>query len=182
MPGSLNHSPAEIVQTLLIDLGYGVSQGNLPWPVFVANEPETPDNCVTVYDTVGRQHGRTFPDGERQEHHGIQVRIRAALHEIGYRKARQVAVALDEEVYRDEVTVDTSEYRVHSITRVSDIVPLPKPMNTGKIPLTDEWRAVFVINALVSLRLIDEVGDDDVDSDVVLDMEFGEGEGESLGG
>lgn len=148
MSGSLAHSPADILRQLLVDLDLGSYPANPPdaWPVYVASEPDRPDECVTVYDTAGRPQGRLQVSGEKPELHGVQVRVRSARPPEGWAKARTIAVALDESVYAETVTMTGgSSYCVHSVTRTTDVVPLGKESPQSK-------RSIFVLNALVCLR------------------------------
>ena len=150
MSGALTHSPADILQALLVALGLG-SQPPGPtdpavtWPVFVASEPAAPDEAITTYDTEGRDFGFTMTDGERQEHHGVQVRVRASTHAVGWKKARAIAVALDESVYQETVVIEGVSYFVHDVIRTSNVIPLGKEEPTSK-------RTLFTINAVVTLH------------------------------
>lgn len=147
MPGTLIHSPADVVRRLLIDLGLGTN-GGASWPVFTDAEPNVPDNCITVRDTQGRDGGRDMVTAERAEHHGIQIRVRAGTQSAGYTKARAIAVALDSSVYQEMVVVAAGAggaYKVHAITRTTDVIALGKEVPTAK-------RSLFTINALISVR------------------------------
>lgn len=147
MPGALAHSPADIVRKLLIVLELGSEQASgEPWPVFAAGEPDKPDSAITVYDTTGVKQGRIM-QGETQERHGVQVRIRAANHTGGYGKARAIAVALDEDVYQETVTIGNARYLVHSISRTSDVLALGKESPNSK-------RSLFTVNGTVMVRQI----------------------------
>jgi hypothetical protein len=154
LPGILYHSPALIIARLMIGLGIVADPDVSPlgaWPVYTSNEPSSPDNCVTVYDTLGRDYGRTMIDGERQEHHGFQVRIRSVDHPTGYAKARALAVALDAKAVW-HVTVSGEQlsphsYCVWSVSRTGDVIDLYK-----NVPRTK--RDVFTFNATTSIRLI----------------------------
>lgn len=143
MSGSLTHSPAEIIRQLLVDLALGTDDGT--WPVKFATEPNSPDNVITVYNTAGRSDGRVQNGGERQEHHGFQVRIRSTSEAVGYTRARLIAVALDESVLLTTVTVSSSTYLIQSISRTGDILSLGKNHPETNLNL-------FTINALASLR------------------------------
>lgn len=147
MPGTLHYSPADIVAQLIVNLGHGVAIDEDPaiWPVYVAGEPDTPDNCITVYDTQSRDHGRSLVTGERQEHHGIQVRVRSEDHRQGFAKIRAIAVAFDQDVYLDGVTLEEYDYRIQAITRVGD------PLCLGKDG-ADSRRSLFTLNCIVSVR------------------------------
>jgi len=144
--GSLLHSPADIVSRLLTAFGYGVDP-SVPgeWPVNVAREPNTPDDAITVYDTQGRDDGRTMVDGERQEHHGFQVRVRSMTHPAGYAKARSIADALDQGVLFTQVDVDGTTYTVFAVTRTSDVIAIGKEAELSK-------RSLFTINAIAAIR------------------------------
>lgn len=145
MPGTLLHSPADIVRRVLIAASLGTDPPNTSWPIYAGSEPDSPDSVITIYDTTGVDSGRTAPDRERQEHHGIQVRIRAPNHRDGYVKSRAIAVGLDT-IYQSSVTIDGTTYLVHSITRTSDVIPLGKEAPSSK-------RRLFTINALVMVRI-----------------------------
>lgn len=145
MSGELDHSPATIISQLLVDLGLGTLPADSEaWPVYTSVEPNAPDNVITVFDTQGANAGRHMKTGERQEFHGIQVRVRSAEYPVGYAKAREIAVALDEEVYRTEVLVEFTTYLVHSISRSSDVLSLGKDS-----PRTA--RRLFTVNATTTL-------------------------------
>lgn len=152
MSGSLAHSPADVIRHLLIGLGLGTNPADgEAWPVYVSSEPDRPDSVITTYDTSGRLNGRTQVDGEVQEHHGIQIRVRDANPAAGFKKANEIAIALDETVYLDTVAIEdvvgtgVSRYLVWNVSRVSGIFSLGKDVETSK-------RNLFTINAVVSLR------------------------------
>src|SRR4051812_5836239 len=86
----LSHSPAKIVRQLLINSEVARQVPLVPWPVYALSEPESPDDVLTVFNTSGVDHGRLMPTGERSQHEGIQVRVRAASEEEGYIKSMEV--------------------------------------------------------------------------------------------
>src|SRR5215472_5350045 len=98
MTTTLLNSPAEIVRAALIEVGVaddpspwmdlvngngGVKPSNTMWPVFVWGEPSNPDNCITLYDTDGIDHGQSMVDLQLFAHYGIQVRIRSTDQRTG---------------------------------------------------------------------------------------------------
>lgn len=145
MPGTLTHSPADVLRRALIDLGLGSAPPATPWPVYASSEPSSPENVITVYDTEGRDEGREMILGERQERHGFQIRVRAGTHTEGYTKARAIAVALDEVVYMRAVSIEGIAYLIWAISRTSDVISLGTNVTSSK-------RQVFTINGTVSLR------------------------------
>lgn len=147
MPGLLHHSQAKIVQELLIANSLGSSPADAdPWPVYATKEPDTPDDVITVYNTVGIVGGNHQPDGEYWEENGIQVRVRCALDEVGYLKAKQIVNVLDTVILREPITVGGSTYCVHCINRSSDVLSLGTMVGSN--------RRLFTINALAFIREI----------------------------
>lgn len=148
MSGPLDHSPADILRHLLVDLGYGVypTAGDLDvWPIHSDQEPNTPDRAITVYNTAGRDDGRIHTSGRMIEHHGFQVRIRDTSSNAGFAKAREVAVALDENIRLNTVTIGSSEYLVYAVSCSSDVLPLPRETPSSQ-------RYVFTVNGTVTIR------------------------------
>lgn len=146
MPQTLTHSPAEIVQALLVSMGLGTEPDDGDdWPVGVASEPGTPDNAITIYDTTGTGGGRSMIDGELFGHCGVQIRVRAATHSLGWPKADAIQTALAESVYQERVTIDGSVYAIHCFAGIGDVIVLGKAEQGSK-------RSLFTINALVSLK------------------------------
>ena len=145
MSGTLNHSPADIIRYLLIELGQGtLPTDNGTWPVFVSSEPNLPDQVITVYDTAGHYDGRSMRSGEMYTFHGMQLRIRGINHQDAFQKANDVAVAMDEQVNRMPITIDSSIYKIFGISRVSGPLNLGNEENTNRI--------LFTINAVAALR------------------------------
>lgn len=143
----LLHSPADVIARMLIAMGYGVMPTTPPtsWSIHVGNEPAAPDNAITVYNTSDQGDGRSQITGERWQHYGFQIRVRSASQPVGYVKAQAIAVALDEDVYQEQVTVAGSTYLIHSINRTSEVLHL------GREKVSD--RDIFTINGLCCLRL-----------------------------
>lgn len=150
MPGTLLHSPARILAVALIQRGLGTTPltgGGSSWPVHYASEPPTPDAVITVFDTEGVTRGRTMTDGEQQEKHGVQVRVRSATHKTGFAKMNALCMALDQDVYQDFVNIEGSQYRIHCVSNRDTINHLGKDTQTSKLD-------IFTVNALVTVRKI----------------------------
>jgi hypothetical protein len=148
LESTLTHSPADIIGALLVSLGLGTDpEADDSWPVNVVNEPTSPDSCITVYDTSGRTEGRFQTSGETQEHQGIQIRVRAAEHAVGWTKIHAILNAIDTGVYDATVAVESESYLVHNVTRTGGVLSL------GKEDSSD--RRLFTLNAIVSVRQLD---------------------------
>ncbi len=148
MPGLLAHSPADIIRTLLIELGLGTAS-TIPvstlWPVYATVEPSAPDNVITVYNTSDMAFGRTNPDSERQDHYGFQIRVRGSTNPIGFAKANAIAVAMDGDVNLVTVILSGIYYCIHSVTRRGGVMDIGRD-----VPKTG--RHLFTINCTSYLR------------------------------
>lgn len=111
------------------------------WPVYATSEPEGPDDCVTVYDTQGRDDGRTMPDGVSHQHHGIQIRVRSRDHQTGYRRGMAIRRWV-QRVYDRQVTLDGATYVIECLTNVPDLINVGQDVPNGK-------RRVFTLNPMM---------------------------------
>jgi len=146
--GSLSHTPAQVIAQLLVDLACGSSASlTVGWPVFSTNEPDLPDNVITVYDTEGNQDGRFMITGEVRQHYGLQFRIRGTSHSIAHAKANTLKQILDQTVLRTAVALGGSTYLVQSVSRRSGPISIGKESPTSR-------RVIFTLNAVVSLRQV----------------------------
>ena len=144
----LLNSPADILRWLLIDMGLGSEPAIpqvLPWPVFATNEPDEPENCLTCFDTEGQPDGRTQPDGEYQQHYGIQIRCRSGNHPTGYQQLQAIAIALDQTVNMATVLITPASYVVWVVDRRGDVIPIGKDVPKTK-------RSIFTVNVVAAIR------------------------------
>lgn len=149
MSNALLHSPADVVRWCLVSLALGTDPNNIAaWPVYTANEPALPDNCVTTYDTVGKSDGRSMVTGELFTHYGFQVRIRGKDEATGRPKAEAIRTAMAESVYQETVTIGNEQYLIHAITGIGQVLPLGTETPTSK-------RVLYTVNALVNVKLLD---------------------------
>lgn len=152
MSGSLQHGPNDILRYLLIGLGGGlvVAPTTPPanpapdWIINVGFEPTSPDNCITVFNTSPILDGRTHPDGETQQHDGIQIRVRSLTEPVGYAKCNAITTALDA-ILRSSVVIGSSQYLVQSVSH-RGILYLGKEEGTS--------RRIHTINVVMSVRQV----------------------------
>lgn len=148
MSGLLQNAPGDIVRRLLISKGFGVAPPLTNWPIYHSNEPDTPDNTITVYDSPTSELDRRYhPTNHQEVRHGIQIRVRSATHDPGYIKANQIAIGCDTQMDQEILTIGSNQYCINSIVRRSDVISLGKETPQSK-------RNLFVINAVVSLKQI----------------------------
>ena len=132
-----------IARRVLIALGLGAAPPDSPWPCYAAGEPDKPDNCITCYDTMGTNNGRTMIDGETQDLEGVQVRVRAEDHATGWAKASAIKAGL-EGTYDQHVVCGETGYVVGNFSRIGDVLCL------GKEPQSK--RHLFTINCVVNIE------------------------------
>lgn len=150
MSGNLTHPVDKIIWQLLQDLGHVTDPAdNGSWPCYIGPMPDTPDNCVALRGTEGKDDGRLFT-GERAEHPGIQIRVRCDSRVDGYVKAKAIFIALDAltstaVTVQDDVGTATTTYRVYAFTRTGTVISLGAETPTSR-------RETWSFNLLVSLR------------------------------
>lgn len=166
MPGLMYHSPEEVVQQLLIDLGLcsdpeavsvvGDDTSYLDWPVFRNLEPDRPDKLVKVSGTLGSTFDDTMVDSESQTHDGLQIMVRADDPGDAFRKINEIAIALDRVKCRtvslplpDGVGTGTgtgaeATYFLRAVKRMSGPMYIGTDSPQGKRPMyTVNYRAPF---------------------------------------
>ena len=142
-----------IVRQLLIDLGLGVEASwssagayvGARWPCFDSNEPDKPDDSITVYSTQGFDFGREQPGGSLASYGGFQVRVRSKNSSDGRAKAEAIRRALAEAVLDTVVHVGANAYIVHAVNRIGQVLRLGADVPGGK-------RRLFTINAAIDVR------------------------------
>lgn len=152
MSGLLVDSPAAVVANALVAIGLSVQQF-LPtpstplvdWMTYIDNEPNVPDNCITVYNTVGIIDYQTHPDAETCLHEGIQIRVRSVDEPTGYTKANRIAVLLMSSVNGMKVAVGMNSYLLQAAIQKGPINALYRESAPSR-------RRVFTINYVVALR------------------------------
>lgn len=81
--------PSASIKEMIIDGLLGSSDPSTAWGVYISSEPqETPNQCITVYDTGGRD-----PDPKwRLDYPNVQVRVRGAKEQYAatWERARKI--------------------------------------------------------------------------------------------
>lgn len=146
---TLTHSPAKIVQYLLIQLELGVvppSSGtpgpSTDWPVYAHQKiinanPQVsyPINAIIVYDTGGDLNGRVMLTGIETEQYGIMIHTRHLDPEVAQQYAGEIKDTLLQSVYRIEVpvpaevnaggtTTPEASYFIQALTQKSSVIQL----------------------------------------------------------
>jgi len=140
--GSLTHSPAKALKARLVELGLGAEVGGT-WPIYVNGGPDTPDAIIVLQDREAQKDGRDMNSGQVMEHFGVQVLVRHGRFETGFTKARAIAVALDESIRNDTVTIGSTKYHIYAVSRKGSPISTTEPGTK---------RSVFSINAVIDLR------------------------------
>lgn len=126
MSGQLDHSPAQIIQRLLVAEAVAtLPTNNGSWPVYAYNEPESgngvPENIIVVYDTSAQLDGSNMIDGQHTQHPGVQIRIRSTSEPVGHSKASQLLTVLSG-VNREAIAISPNVYMVHAFALTSGII------------------------------------------------------------
>lgn len=151
MSNLLLHSPARVIQRILISDGQG-TEPNLwlngstgsAWPCYSSKEPDRPDEVLTVYDSTGTEDGRSMLDGELFTHYGIQIRVRGATQQIARQKIESVRLYMSETLYNKMINVDGTEYLVQCFSAIKQVLDLKEIPNSK--------RRLFTINATIPIR------------------------------
>ena len=144
MSGQMDHTAHRIIADLLIELSVGTSVTTGDWAVFYGSMPDSPDSAIAVFSTEGIKDGRVMNDGEVDFHHGINIQIRDAEQEDGYQRANAIAEALDKQVDDYSITVGSSTYTIHAISRKGDVIHVGTEVKDSK-------RHLFTINATAAI-------------------------------
>lgn len=138
--------PSIIIYELLVDVLALLSDPTLDtdWPLYIDHEPHSPDECFTIYDTVGINEQRDMSTGLVVVHHGIQIRARGRDYKATWAKLYAVVLGLDG-VQAQEVTSNSVDYIVHALTKTTAISSLGKEVGNTK------RRNLFTVNYTVTL-------------------------------
>ncbi len=143
-----SHSPSEIVQQLLVDLGLAtLPSTNGAWPVYNGRAVDQPDEIVVAVTTAGVTQGRDQTSGETEGHAGVSLTIRSTNYANARAKANAIDKAVDEDVLRATVTIGSSNYLVQALTKQQ-----PTPNDIGTEPETR--RNLFTINLLAAIQIL----------------------------
>ena len=144
MPGTLTHSPADIIRNILINEGVGTDPSDSgSWPIFASSKPDEPENLIASIDSRGDDQGYTMNDGEVQEKEGVTIWVRGTDHQTAYNKAKSIADTLDG-LYQYIVTISGTSYLVHCVARQDNPLTPKKELNSE--------RNVFEFGNLVTVR------------------------------
>ena len=75
------NSPSIDVRDILVAAGLGLVFGT---NLFIGQEPTSPDNCVTIFDTPGYPPQLTLDPDEKYDYPSIQIRVRNRSYEEAY--------------------------------------------------------------------------------------------------
>ncbi len=125
-------SVAHEVALLLSD---GTLGGTSPWSIYLAVEPNSPVNVVTLYDTGGDR-----PDTDELDifHPSFQVRVRGLSYPDAY--AKQVEIR-DELIHSAAFESTDGDSRYESIMATSDILSIGRDENDRHL-LTANYQVI----------------------------------------
>lgn len=140
---AFSHGVNEVIAQVLVDSGITNVYNSAIWPTFVGDEPDSPDQVVTVYNTTPVKNGRVMNSGEVLLHWGIQIRVRSLTPKPGFVKLHAICDYLDGLAHKYVSMPDDSEYDIHAMSNQNGVLDL------GKEQLTR--MNIHVANYLVAL-------------------------------
>jgi len=82
--------PTVDVKDLLVAAGIGAFGGTADWAIYIGNEPDEPNNVITLFDTPGPASNPKF----RLDEPRFQIRVRSHNYNTGHLKAEEVKAQL----------------------------------------------------------------------------------------
>lgn len=144
-------TPADVIAELLIAQGKVGDPGSadeLDWPIYVNNLPESPVECLGIYDQEGVPVATILQTGVQVGWDGFQ--IIAATKEESFRRARQKLVEVAkyfEGIRSVGITVDEEQFQITSVQRTNQ-----NPLPLGKEETTR--RTLFALNFLTRVTKV----------------------------
>lgn len=110
---------------------------------YAGDEPDKPDNTVTIYDTDAGNNYRSFVDLKTGGPSGVQVRVRGTTHRIAYSKISEINDYLAQ-VVRRGVSIETEYYMVDGCSNIGNIIGLGRESPQSQ-------RHLFTLNLYVEV-------------------------------
>lgn len=85
--------PSEDIKDMLTEDG-SLSELQFGENLFIGAEPSTPDNCVTIFDSVGRAPMLTLDKQTNYEYPSAQIRVRNSSYPDGWAQINDVIASL----------------------------------------------------------------------------------------
>lgn len=135
MSVAFGHGIDQIVAKLLVNKGVATDASlwetgsGSAWPAFYGQEPDDSDgtmdpmlNMMTVYETTPELDRKDLVTGHQPRRYGITIRIRGADNTAARVRADAIRLMLEEQCYKDTVTLEGRSYLVWSFPKVM-VVP-----------------------------------------------------------
>jgi len=87
----MNSSSEDIKDMLEAESSLGLTFGT---NLFIGREPSKPDNCVTIFDTMGRSPQLTLNKEEYYEYPSIQIRVKNNKYDEGWTEINNIMLSL----------------------------------------------------------------------------------------
>ena len=138
-------SPASVLASYIVGAALmSVPSDDDDWPLYIATLPEGVDEAGAILNTTAVKDGRSMKDGDRFQHYGIEIIIRALTEEAGW--GRCVVIAEDLETIHNETVVrDDVSYQIRNISMMGGINSLGQEEGTKR-------RRLFSMNFIMALE------------------------------
>jgi len=87
----MNPASVDIKDIIIAETSLGYVFGT---NIFIGEEPISPDNCVTIFDTPGFPQMLTATRGENYYYPSVQIRVRNGRYDTGWDKANDIVQLL----------------------------------------------------------------------------------------
>jgi hypothetical protein len=129
---------------------YSPSPVDANWPVFVSLMNDSPNQCISIYDTHPDIEGRVHRTREVIEHQGIMIAVRSLDYSSGFTKTVDICTALAaipaSACFQLLIPANTgSPYRLWSFRRTNGPNPLPNDARQTK-----NARYLFSVNGYLT--------------------------------
>ncbi len=155
------HSPADILRYYVISQNLATLPDTSGlWPGYANFLPDEGYNAILFTDTTARNDGRDIRSGQVINHPGVQMLFRGKTQPLAYNKGKEVQDLIDT-IYRQIVTIDSTDYKIDSVTRNGTLIPLSMEEHYKALERQNkevkQGRFIFVLNTNLTLGGCSEV-------------------------
>lgn len=133
-------TPASVLAQALYD-HYQIEE-NEQWPFYIGTQPDTPESCVTFFDTNPIVNKKSVDVGDTFTRPGVQIRIRGVDYSLAWRKIEDIRLWCDT-IYRLPVRIEEENFTIHNISQSSGVI------NLGR---TEDKLFEFSLNVLMTIN------------------------------
>lgn len=150
MTTPIKSSPGDILYAVLVSMGTVKASSGTPFPCYVGNMPDLPDDLVVIYDTSPDIQGRHMSGGQVLSRLGIQIMVRSRLRPDGWTRISTIHKDLTEKIsprLNRRATLKGETWQVSSARITSGPVDLGQEKEGQR-------RFLFSVNATLAIVFV----------------------------